>query len=795
MSYIQHFENQELTKGLSLPFTPRINFRKLIAWWQKQAESNDPAESAKAIEVLKLIDETPQLKESIGDADELQNYQPQLEVLLAPFFPPILSKFDFKAAGLPFRPMFFNQTQRLARLSEASEGDIRIPIKDRDMMYIYACLTILNGYYRAGVAFMHDLHFDFHNKTTGVPQRFLTKINAEFIEIFPNEGIRHLTKEDIRGLLDNFSDVRYWREKIPPGSFRFEGFTIVTLFDVTHAESLSALKYDLLNKDAFADPVILNRIGQNLCALVNTSNLKAGFILYDKKRDRMKPIGSNTVGNIALSGNRKRKPSEVFNDTAIQFIFEKKQSYIIADAGDVKQTRDFLAENLVNNGIRCYLAMPLIYNDELIGILELAAEQAGVLNGMSAFSLRDICPILSNAMKRLQNEQQNEVEAVIRQKCTAIHPTVAWRFTEAAENLLELAKPGATSILPMEDIIFNEVYPLYGQADIQDSSAARNRAIQADMIEQLSLASHILDLAASKFSLPVYKDLQFRTQNYMDQLQQQLLAGDENKILEFFRDQLEPVFSFFRTLGGEMHQALVAYERRLDPLIGVVYDKRKEYENSVKLINECIAGYLEKAQLAAQEMFPHYLEKYKTDGVEHNLYIGQSLVETRSFHPLYIQNLRLWQLLVTCEIENEVKNIAGGQINPLRICSLILVHSNPVNIRFRMDEKKFDVDGAYNIRYEILKKRIDKAYVNGTNERLTQAGKLAIVYSQEKEALEYMNYLKYLQSIDYIGPDIEPIELKDLQGITGLRALRAEIRYNPQFEGITQSKAMQMSLG
>jgi hypothetical protein len=109
------------------------------------------------------------------------------------------------------------------------------------------------------------------------------------------------------------------------------------------------------------------------------------------------------------------------------------------------------------------------------------------------------------------------------------------------------------------------------------------------------------------------------------------------------------------------------------------------------------------------------------------------------------------------------------------------------------DEKKFDVDGAYNIRYEILKKRIDKAYVKDSNERLTQPGKLAIVYSQENEAQEYRNYLKYLQSIEYIGPDIERLELKDLQGITGLKALRAELIYNPHFEGIQHSRTLQMS--
>jgi hypothetical protein len=244
-----------------------------------------------------------------------------------------------------------------------------------------------------------------------------------------------------------------------------------------------------------------------------------------------------------------------------------------------------------------------------------------------------------------------------------------------------------------------------------------------------------------------------------------------------------------------MRDVLTAYENRLDPELGVVYDKRKEYERCVKVVNDTIGHYLDRAQLAAQEMFPHYLEKYKTDGVEHNLYIGQSMVETRDFHPLYLQNLRLWQLLVCCEIENEVYNLPAQDKNGLRICSLILVHANPVNIRFRMDEKKFDVDGAYNIRYEILKKRIDKAYVKGTNERLTQPGKLAIVYSQDKEAREYLNYLQYLQSVDYITSNIERLELKDLQGITGLKALRAELIYNPHFEGIQQSKTLQMSFG
>jgi hypothetical protein len=109
-----------------------------------------------------------------------------------------------------------------------------------------------------------------------------------------------------------------------------------------------------------------------------------------------------------------------------------------------------------------------------------------------------------------------------------------------------------------------------------------------------------------------------------------------------------------------------------------------------------------------------------------------------------------------------------------------------------MEEKKFDVDGAYNVRYEIIKKRIDKAHVKEGNERLVQPGKIAIIYSQEKEAKEYVNYLHYLQSINYIGPDIEWLTLTDLQGITGLKALRVEVVLNKSFMGIKESKAVEV---
>ncbi|MFT5761796.1 MAG: hypothetical protein ACI8WA_000918, partial [Polaribacter sp.] len=150
----------------------------------------------------------------------------------------------------------------------------------------------------------------------------------------------------------------------------------------------------------------------------------------------------------------------------------------------------------------------------------------------------------------------------------------------------------------------------------------------------------------------------------------------------------------------------------------------------------------------------------------------------------YLYNLRLWQLQTMFELENIAFKARKEMNNDLRVASLILVHSNPLSIKFRMDEKQFDVDGAYNIRYEIIKKRIDKANIKNTDERLTVPGKIAIVYSQDSDAKEYLKYIKFLQSKNYLGK-LEKLEIEDLQGVSGLKALRVEVIYNSKEEAIS----------
>jgi hypothetical protein len=112
----------------------------------------------------------------------------------------------------------------------------------------------------------------------------------------------------------------------------------------------------------------------------------------------------------------------------------------------------------------------------------------------------------------------------------------------------------------------------------------------------------------------------------------------------------------------------------------------------------------------------------------------------------------------------------------LQTTQLIFVHSTPIDISFRKDERRFDVEGGYNIRYEVVKKRIDKVHVLDSNERLTQPGTVAIIYFDEKDAEEYAGYIRYLQETGSLQEPIEYLDLEELQGVSGLRAIRVKVK-------------------
>ncbi|ETX02290.1 hypothetical protein [Candidatus Entotheonella palauensis] len=438
------------------------------------------------------------------------------------------------------------------------------------------------------------------------------------------------------------------------------------------------------------------------------------------------------------------------------------------------------------------MVAPLYYQDHLIGILKLMSPHPGDLYALNAMKLRDVLPLFSMAINRSMEELNTRIQAIIKEQCTAIHPAVEWRFRQAAIHWAAQRQSGGMA--EMEPIVFDDVYPLYGVSDIRGSSSLRNAMIQADLMEHLGLAKEILQLGHGNKPLPILDELSYHVSKLMTHLEAGLGSSDEMAIIDFLRREVEPLFEHMQSFAPEVEEKIRAYEAAIEPRLGTIYRRRKDFEESVTYMNETLSAYLDAEQEKAQAMFPHYFEKHKTDGVEYGIYIGAAMMEDGQFDMLYLHNLRLWQLITMCGIARQSEQVKAHLKVPLEMAHLLLIQNTPLSVRFRLDEKRFDIDGAYNMRYEIIKKRIDKALIKGTNERLTQPGKIAIVYSQPKEALEYREYIDYLQASGYLTDDIEEVELSDLDGAQGLKSLRVTVNMSatqpdplPSFEAMIEA--------
>jgi hypothetical protein len=350
-----------------------------------------------------------------------------------------------------------------------------------------------------------------------------------------------------------------------------------------------------------------------------------------------------------------------------------------------------------------------------------------------------------------------------------------WRFMDAARNLLSQIDAGNRTA-EMEPIVFEEVYPLHGSCDIRGSSTARNEAIQGDLIEHLTLANKVLKKASDYQHLPILDELKFYVTKNLKRLHDGMLTGDEANIYDSLSREVEPLFEYLAKHTPELQPAIRKYWDNIDPKLGILYKRRKDFETSVTMLNDAVSDFLDDEEEKAQHMFPHYFQRYKTDGVEYNIYVGAALVENKPFDLVFLKNLRLWQLLTMVEITRRTAALKETLPVPLETTQLILIHGQALSIRFRQDERQFDVDGAYNIRYEIIKKRIDKATVLGTGERLTQPGAIALVYAQSREAVEYYEYIDYLQDRGLLEDEVEELELEELQGVKGLLALRVQVK-------------------
>ncbi len=726
----------------------------------------------------------PALLRPVKNVGLLNENRDLLELLGVSLFPVVTEpEQNIFALGVPYQFSVFNYSPSFKRLFIDGDDHFLLPenITKEELKQVHCSLIYehaLEKFYGVKLNANTHLVYPVTDAVTGMKRYYKLRYDRRFIDLHIKGELPAI--KDCAVCLNTFRilDLEQQLKKMPLELFAAEGFGFWVAEDVTTEESLDAIKKILLRQET-CDTNIINELKANIHALVGLNEVEVGLTPFIKLNNKF--VLDETCARYGLAG-RNWKTSDPRSNSLYQatvgFLSEHPEPMPISILNEQMTKMAPFLEDLWKEGMRSYLLYPVQNNDGLLGLLELASPVSNQLNLDVMARVEPAMPLVSLALLKNRENFAGRIEKLIKEKFTALQPSVEWKFAEVAWEFMHSENDNGLAAMPGK-VIFEDVNPLYGAIDIRNSSLERSKAIQKDIKVHLDLVGETFDILGALVKLPLLEGLKFKIHNFRNAVENGLQAEDEVRVNEFFANEVNPVLLHLKK-NNATQEVVERYFAQADDCDGYLYRHRNEYETSMAAINDAVLNYLETEEESLQQSYPHYFEKYRTDGVEYTIYIGQSIAPGNPFDLLYLKNIRLWQLKSMAEICRITHHLMPSLPVHLQTTQLLLIHSQPISISFRRDERRFDVEGSYNIRYEVMKKRLDKVHIKDTNERLTQPGKIAMVYSNPKEAQEYQEYILFLQSKNILNPGIENIDLEELQGVSGLKALRVTINLDKE---------------
>lgn len=712
----------------------------------------------------------PELIEGSQDFSLLSKHEDLIRLLLADLFPTGLTNNEIKAASIPLSNITFNYTERFRKILANAGHDFSLEFRhmSQDEIYILSCCIIIQIFFRKDIKIHIPFYYDIPDQN-GVIRHYKITVNSDFSEITPLDTTHLQSDKDLEILLENIDDISLWKKHFPPHSWSLKGFNIFSLVDCTTEVALSDLKSTMIKIDP-ENPLPNENLKEIFKSYFDVPQLNFGLMLMDHQHQRLEklPVYENILTSYLLDFWINLYDGEM-RKMAFQNLKYNPKPVAISDVDhfdeEIKNSPNF--EILTKNNIKSFMVIPIIHEGEVLALMEFTSEIAGSFNGLKLRKLDSMSDILIFSLNRFKHERENQIEAIIQREYTSIHQSVLWKFKNEAEKYFNASIQ--KKLYTLKEISFKNLSPLFGVSDIRSSSEKRFNLMLADLNEQIETLCDIF----SGTQIQDQDKYLFALELFENELNNDFKADTEQRFQRLLNEEIHPLLQAELELHSDKN--IKAYFSKIYSVNSLFYSNRKKLDESITLVNRKIADILDESQIEAQEIYPHYFERFKSDGVEHNLYIGQNLNPTLPYSSKNLSKLRFWQLETICKIEQEFKKFEKQLPINLEIASMIFVYNERIDIRFRMDEKRFDVDGAHNSFYEIIKKRLEKAKIKDSSERITSPGKITIVYFGMENQKEYLGYISRLQKNLILKNDVELLRVEDLQGASGLLAMRVSL--------------------
>lgn len=713
----------------------------------------------------------------IGD-NESVGYKELMEMVYLILTPLATSeKEDFWALSSPLSGTIIYSTDSFYRFLTEQKSTQRIRFNgDRSygrQQKIFIYRLILERFYNIPLVGENEMVYSSVDANTRLPRFYRIHTDTRFVDITVNADLPELHYSELESFLQEDSGIEQLEKLLPLSLFTFEGFSVITLTDVTIQQALDSIRESLVSH-SYEGGQCSNHIMQSLKILGGNPDLEFGLLPFLDVNGKSVFLNQECSQSMAMNAAQKFGLSEETFNALVHEYRENPKTLVFNQLSEEKQLKHPFLKGIRKTGVHSYAIIPAYFQKQLTGILEIYSYKETILDEILFSSLHAAMPLIAQLLRHTADEFNAEIKNVIQEKFTSLQPSVQWKFNEVAWKYMQQRHTGVAAP-GVETVRFGHLYPLYGAVDVRNSTNERNKAVHDDLANQLSLLKKTLEEVQKVTGQSSAGPLIFECKRWAEQINHYLGTKDELALNRFLDTEVHPFLRQVKKHYPGTKSSIDEYFKGVEEENGPIYANRRELEESLQLVNAELNKYFESEQKHLRNEFPIYFEKFRTDGVEYDIYTGQSIAPDEPFNESIVHKLRKWQLVSMADIANLMKELVPKMPRPLQTTQLIFVHPDTIDISFRNDERRFDVEGAYNIRYEVIKKRIDKVLIKGTEERLTQPDKIALVYFNEPERNEYIGYIRDLQKEGVLNDDLEELQLEELQGVTGLKALRVGV--------------------
>ncbi|MEI8025693.1 MAG: hypothetical protein WCI18_05015 [Pseudomonadota bacterium] len=774
----------DLDAGRHLPFSVRLSFGLLARYAQGLTAAAENHHQKSFLDSICLaIEENPEIMRPIIDPKTLHKNRDLILALMSLVVTQFSAESESVAAIIPFVPVGFLASSQFMNtfLSKENHSFRGRPYGKGDNFSEFrlsAHALIFENIFGLSSrnAQFREMLYEVDDPATGLSSVHVFRMNRKFVDVVPHAGFVLPSGEALANVWSRFRDGEDVSDVFPLAKFSFEGISVARTIDVTVRETLSRMKETIIDKESVTSRKQFHELESGFQKILHEPSLCMSLVYvfdgrYFRVCSRMSPQGDRILETELDFTEADEK------DGPYAAAVCSSKAVILSDLTE-SPFHSKAVDQMIEKGVKGLHVSPLILQGSCIGFIELFSMYPVNFAQWNHDALAEVQMLVALALHRAISETNSELDRIIKQNCTSVHPCVEWVFKRAAFDYYQSVRREEETEMPL--IEFHNIFPLFGSSDIRGSSLLRKKSIAADLGAQMRHACNIFHQALGLADAPWIASLAHTLERHIQTIGLDISAGQEISMLEFIRKECEPALSAVAKIVPSLEKETTEYFESVQNTHRSLYSARARYERSVRALNTALTSEIDVRNSRAQKVFPHIFERHATDGVEHSIYIGDEISEARGFSShFHLRNIRLWQLITMAESAAIAHRLRPTLEVDLELAHLIVVQNVPITLKFFFDEKRFDVDGAYNTRYEIIKKRLDKSHVKGTGERLTQTGSLAIVFSQEAERIEYLEYLSHLTELGMFENVIEELEVDDLQGVTGLQALR--VRFDEEF--------------